>query len=44
MESNTRKAIRFESVFISLGSEKLSWGGMRLLCEILSDTHTCIDF
>lgn len=44
METNTRRATRVESVFISLESEKLKRREARLLLEILSDIHTCIDF
>lgn len=44
METNTRRATGVESVFISLESEKLKWREARLLLEILSDIHTCIDF
>lgn len=43
-ETNTRRATRVESIFISLESEKLKWREARLLLEILSDIHTCIDF
>lgn len=44
METNTRRATGVDSVLISLESEKLRWRGVRLLLEILSDIHTCIDY